>query len=145
MTNKEYEKLCEGFTPKSKSYKNIPLAFIIGGSICAFGQFLVESYVNMGVKEDMAYTGASLTLVLISAVLTGFNVFDDVAKHAGAGTLVPITGFANAITSPALEFKKEGYILGMAAKMFIIAGPVIVYGTSASVIYGFIIFLFGLY
>ena len=114
------------------------MAFLVGGLICALGQLLKNGYLAMGLKEELAATAVSVTLVGISALLTGLSLYDDIAKHAGAGTLVPITGFANAISAPAVEFKTEGFILGTAAKMFTIAGPVIVYGVSASVVYGLI-------
>lgn len=113
-----------------------------GGGICAIGQLLVFFYQSRGAGE-LGFVFASLSLVVLSAVLTGLNVYDNIAKHAGAGTLVPITGFANSMVSAAMEFKTEGYILGLGAKMFSIAGPVIVYGVSASVIYGIILVLFG--
>lgn len=145
MTNQEYDALNKRYSPPSKSARNIPMAFLVGGAICAIGQGLVTFYEQLGMEKDLAFTACSVTLVLLSALLTGLNVYDNLAKHAGAGTLVPITGFANAMVSPALEFKSEGLILGMAAKMFVIAGPVIVYGTVASVIYGIVLFLLGQY
>ena len=113
-------------------------AFWIGGLICAIGQGIMNGYTALGLEEEQAGTAMSMTLVAISALLTGLSLYDNIAKHAGAGTLVPITGFANAIAAPAVEFKTEGFILGVGAKMFTIAGPVIVYGVSASVVYGFI-------
>ena len=145
MTNNEYAELVKKASPTSKSKKTIPMAFLVGGGICTLGQFFINIYKYMGIERDMAMGGASVTLVFLAALATGLNVFDSLAKHAGAGTLVPITGFSNAITAPALEFKSEGFILGLGAKMFVIAGPVLVYGISASVIYGVIIYLFGLY
>lgn len=145
MTNKDYSALADKYAPKSKSHFNIPKAFVIGGLICVFGQWITGIYMSLGMSKDMAGGACSVTLIFISATLTALNVYDDIAKHAGAGTLVPITGFANAMVSPALEFKNEGLILGVAAKMFVIAGPVLVYGISASVIYGIIIYIFKLY
>ena len=112
-------------------------AFLIGGLICTLGQVLINCYGNWGLAKQDAGTAASMTLVVLSAVLTGLSLYDDIAKYAGAGTLVPITGFANSIAAPAVEFQTEGMILGVGAKMFTIAGPVIVYGVSASVVYGF--------
>ena len=109
------------------------------------GQFLINRYGDLGLDKETAGTAASMTLVALSALLTGLSVYDDIAKYAGAGTLVPITGFANAIAAPAVEFKTEGFILGVGAKMFTIAGPVIVYGLSASVLYGFIYWLLGMF
>ena len=111
---------------------------MIGGLICVIGQALTNFYGSLGLEKQDASGAASMTLVALSALLTGLSLYDDLAKHAGAGTLVPITGFANSIAAPAVEFKTEGFILGVGAKMFTIAGPVIVYGVSASVVYGFI-------
>lgn len=138
MTDKEYGKLVEDISPKSPIGKDCLGAFVVGGIICAIGQFFIHFYTKLGLDKDAAGTAASMSLVVISATLTGLSLYDNIAKFAGAGTLVPITGFANAIAAPAVEFKTEGFILGMGAKMFTIAGPVIVYGLSASVVYGFI-------
>ena len=138
MTEKEYSRLVQRMSPKSPIVKDCINAFWIGGLICTIGQVLVNVYQWMGLEKTDASTAASMTLVLLSAVLTGLSLYDDIAKHAGAGTLVPITGFANSIVAPAVEFKTEGFILGVGAKMFTIAGPVIVYGVSASVVYGLI-------
>lgn len=145
LTNERYSQMVKEASPTSKSWFSIPMAFLIGGGICVIGEALTNLYQYLGVDKDTAFAAASITLVFIAALLTGLNVFDDIAKVAGAGTLVPITGFANAVASPALEFKTEGYVLGIGAKLFAIAGPVIVYGISAGVVYGLIIFLFGLY
>ena len=136
MTEKEYGKLVQSLAPKSPLWKDCLFAFVIGGAICALGQFLMNCYGKWGLEETDAGTAASMTLVVISAILTGLSLYDNIAKFAGAGTLVPITGFANSIAAPAVEFKTEGFILGVGAKMFTIAGPVIVYGVSASVVYG---------
>ena len=138
MTEKQYARLVEDMSPKSPSWKNCLNAFWIGGLICAIGQGIMNGYLALGLDKEAAGTAMSMTLVAISALLTGLSLYDDIAKHAGAGTLVPITGFANAISAPAVEFKTEGFILGVGAKMFTIAGPVIVYGVSASVVYGLI-------
>ena len=138
MTEKEYAKLVKSMQPRSPLGKDCLKAFLIGGLICAIGQLFLNGYTALGLEREEAGTATSMTLVAISALLTGLSLYDDIAKHAGAGTLVPITGFANAITAPAVEFKTEGMILGTAAKMFTIAGPVIVYGVSASVVYGLI-------
>ena len=138
MTDKEYQKLVEDISPKSPIGKDCLGAFLVGGIICTIGQFFINYYTKLGLDKDAAGTAASMTLVVISATLTGLSLYDNIAKFAGAGTLVPITGFANAISAPAVEFKTEGFILGVGAKMFTIAGPVIVYGLSASVIYGFV-------
>ena len=137
MTEKQYGKLVQDLCPKSPLWKDCLWAFLVGGAICALGQFLTSLYTRW-TSEANAATAASMTLVSLSALLTGLSLYDNLAKYAGAGTLVPITGFANAIASPAIEFKTEGYILGMGAKIFTIAGPVIVYGVSASVVYGLI-------
>ena len=120
-------------------------AFWVGGLICAVGQVVVELATGAGMAIKEARLLCSLTLIALSAVLTGLNVYDNIAKHAGAGTLVPITGFANSIVSPAIEFKSEGLVLGMAAKMFIIAGPVLVYGISTSIVYGLVMFVLSLF
>ena len=141
MTEKEYGDLVKDMMPRSPAGKDCFNAFWIGGLICVIGQFLMNRYSDLGLEQDMAGTASSMTLVALSALLTGLSLYDNIAKHAGAGTLVPITGFANAIAAPAVEFRTEGMILGTAAKMFTIAGPVIVYGVSASVVYGFIYWL----
>ncbi len=138
ITPQHYEQMQKQNAPHSKSYCNIPMAFLIGGLICTIGQLLMEFYKGLELSQTEASAWTSVTLVLCSAVLTGFGVYERLAKHAGAGTLVPITGFANAISSCAIEAKSEGWILGVGAKIFTIAGPVILYGCTASVIYGII-------
>ena len=138
MTPKEYDKLVKSMMPRSPLMKDCIYAFWIGGLICTIGQLFINIYIAAGMDKTDAGTAASMTLVAISALLTGLSLYDDIAKHAGAGTLVPITGFANSISAPAVEFKTEGFVLGVGAKMFTIAGPVIVYGVSASVVYGLI-------
>ena len=138
MTEKEYGKMIKDMSPRSPIGKDCLMAFLIGGLICTIGQLIMNGYAALGLDKTDAGTATSMTLVAISALLTGLSLYDDIAKHAGAGTLVPITGFANSIAAPAVEFKTEGFILGVGAKMFTIAGPVIVYGVSASVIYGLI-------
>ena len=141
MTEREYGRLVQRMSPKSPILRDCINAFWIGGLICTVGQLFMNWYTSMGMEKTDASTAASMSLVTLSALLTGLSLYDDIAKHAGAGTLVPITGFANSIAAPAVEFKTEGFILGMAAKMFTIAGPVIVYGVSASVVYGLIYWL----
>ena len=136
MTEKQYGKMVKDMSPKSPILKNCLKAFVVGGLICTLGQGLINLYSHWGLGKEDASTAASLTLVALSALFTGLSLYDNLAKHAGAGTLVPITGFANAVSSAAVEFKTEGFILGVGAKMFTIAGPVIVYGVSASVVYG---------
>lgn len=145
ITPSEYAKLAKKASPNTKSYKTIPCAFLIGGLICVIGQLLMEFFKSIDIDKLTSSTLTSISLVLLSAILTGLNIYDNIAKLGGAGTLVPITGFSNAVCSPALEFKSEGYILGLGAKMFIIAGPVIVYGILTSIAYGLIIYLFKLY
>ena len=141
MTEKRYEQMVQELAPKSPLWKDCLNAFWIGGLICTIGQVLVNFYGYWGLEKTDAGTAASMTLVALSALLTGLSLYDDIAKVAGAGTLVPITGFANSIAAPAVEFKTEGFVLGVGAKMFTIAGPVIVYGLSASVVYGLIYWL----
>lgn len=138
MQEKEYAQLVKEMSPKSPIWRDCLNAFLIGGLICTLGQLIMNGYMALGADKETAGTAMSMTLVALSALLTGLSLYDDIAKRAGAGTLVPITGFANAVAAPALEFKTEGFILGVGAKMFTIAGPVIVYGVSASVVYGFI-------
>ena len=144
MTEKEYSKLVEEMSPRSPIWRDCLNAFWIGGLICALGQLIMKGYLALGLEKEAAGTAMSMTLVALSALLTGLSLYDDIAKRAGAGTLVPITGFANAVAAPALEFQTEGFILGVGAKMFTIAGPVIVYGVSASVVYGLIYWIFTL-
>ena len=141
MTERQYGALVARMEPKSPMWRDCLNAFWIGGLICTLGQVFLNCYGALGLEKEDAGTAASMTLVALSALLTGLSIYDDIAKHAGAGTLVPITGFANAIAAPAVEFKTEGFVLGVGAKMFTIAGPVIVYGLAASVVYGVIYWL----
>ena len=141
MTNEEYGKYVDSLAPKSKCLRNCLNAFWVGGLICVLGQLLMNGFRALDLLKDLSATATSICLVFLSALLTGLAVYDDIAKRAGAGTLVPITGFANSIAAPAVEFQTEGIILGTCAKMFTIAGPVLVYGTAASVIYGIIYWL----
>ncbi len=145
FSNQEYSKLVKRLSPPSPKIKDFIWAFCVGGLICVIGQLFKELYQNLGFKEDVIKAGVPITLIFIAALLTGLKLFDKIAKRAGAGTLVPITGFANAVVSPAIEFKTEGFVLGVGANMFKIAGPVIVYGTVASVIYGVIYWIIGLF
>ena len=138
MTNEEYRDYAEKHMPRSHSRRDALRAFFVGGGICVLGQAFTELYLYLGLDKDAAGAACSVTLIFIGAVLTGLGVYDKIARFAGAGTLVPITGFSNSVVAPALEFKTEGMVLGTAAKMFIISGPVIVFGTSASVVYGLI-------
>ena len=141
MTNEEYQKYVDKKTPNSTLLKDIVLAFLVGGLICIIGQLIFDGYSRLDMSEDIARMGTSATLIFLGAFLTGIGVYDRIAKFAGAGTIVPITGFSNSIVSPAMEFKSEGMVLGLAAKMFVIAGPVLVYGIIASVLAGVVYFI----
>ena len=145
ISSKEYNKIVTKNSPKSKLFVNCIKAFLIGGAICTIGQGFTDLYSMLGAAEKDSKTLCSVTLIFIGILLTAIGVYDKIAKHGGAGTLVPITGFANAVSSPAIEFKSEGYIAGLGAKLFIIAGPVIVYGVSASIIYGFVLWILSLF
>ena len=136
MSPENYQDYVQGRMKKSPLVKDVALAFLIGGAICVLGQLIQNGWSAAGLNKEDAGTATSCTLVFLSALLTGLNLYNKIARFGGAGTLVPITGFANAVVSPAIDFKSEGFITGMAAKMFQIAGPVIVFGTLASVIYG---------
>lgn len=141
ISSDEYKKLGEKAVPKTKCLRNMTGAFLIGGAICAFGQFVLNFYLNLGLSTPSASTACSMTLVAVSALLTGIGVYDNIAKFGGGGTLVPITGFANAVVAPAMEFKSEGFVLGLGVKIFTIAGPVVVYGVLASVVYGIVYYV----
>ena len=145
MTNEEYGRLADSLAPKSKCWRNCFNAFWTGGLICLIGQLLMNGFQALHLSKDLSGTATSVCLVFLAALLTGFAVFDDIAKLAGAGTLVPSTGFANSIAAPAVEFQTEGLILGTCAKMFTIAGPVLVFGTAASAIYGLIYWIWTLF
>ena len=139
----EYKDYAQRHSPRSKMGRNMWRAFFVGGAICALGQLIQNCFALCELDAQSAATASSVTLIFLGALLTGLGVYDDLARFAGAGTLVPITGFANSVVAPALEFKTEGFILGTAVKMFSIAGPVIVYGVSASVVYGLALYLLG--
>jgi stage V sporulation protein AC len=143
MNAKQYDALVKRHSPNSPIVKDCFFAFLIGGLICCVGQFFLNWYQSLGLSKETAGTACSVTLVAISALLTGLSLYDNIAKYAGAGTLVPITGFSNAVTAPAMEFRTEGLVLGTGAKMFIIAGPVIVYGLAAGAVYGLIYYFVG--
>ena len=143
MSKKEYNRYVARLAQKSPLGKDLLRSFLVGGLICVIGQLILNGFTALDLSEQDAAAATSVSLVFLSAVLTGLSVYDDIAKFAGAGTLVPITGFANAVVSPAIEFKAEGFVTGMAAKMFIIDGPVIFYGSVASVLYGLILVIFG--
>ena len=143
MTPREYQRYVKQKAKKSPLLKDTVLAFAVGGAICVLGQLIQNGWAAAGLAEKEAGTATSCTLVFLSALLTGLNLYNKLGRFGGAGTLVPITGFANAVVSPAIDFRSEGFVTGMAAKMFVIAGPVLVFGTLASTIYGVILMLFG--
>ena len=143
ITPQKYQAYVRQKQKKSPLGKNMALAFLIGGLICVLGQLILDGFAAAGVPREDAATATSVSLVFLSALLTGLNLYHRIARYGGAGTLVPITGFANAVVSPALDFKAEGFVTGMAAKMFLVAGPVIVFGTVASTLYGLILWLVG--
>ena len=144
LSPQEYQQYVKQRAQKSPLVKDVALAFVIGGLICVLGQLIQNGWAAAGLSQEDAGTATSCSLVLLSALLTGLNLYNKIARFGGAGTLVPITGFANAVVSPAIDFKSEGFVTGMAAKMFTVAGPVIVFGTVASVLYGVILQLFRL-
>ena len=140
-TNTEYSELVNKKSPNSPIFRNISMAFIVGGIICVIGQLITNYCLNRGIARETVASITPIVLILISVILTGLDLYDSIGKFAGAGSVVPITGFANSIASPAIEFKSEGLILGLGAKMFTVAGPVLVYGISTSIIVGFIYYL----
>ena len=143
LSPQEYQQYVQERAQKSPLVKDVVLAFIIGGLICVLGQLIQNGWAAAGLSQEDAGTATSCSLVALSALLTGLNLYNKIARFGGAGTLVPITGFANAVVSPAIDFKSEGFVTGMAAKMFLVAGPVIVFGTLASVLYGVVLMLMG--
>lgn len=143
ISNAAYQRLADRLAPKSNTPLNCVKAFVVGGGICVLGQALKKLWLSLGTGEDAAALLCSVSLIFLSALLTGLGLYDDLAKHGGAGTLVPITGFANAVAAPAIEYKTEGWVTGLAVKMFTIAGPVIVYGTLAAAVYGLLYWAFG--
>lgn len=145
MTNKEYEKMVEDYTKNSPIFADCIKAFFVGGFICCVGEGLKHFYLNLGLSKTLAGTSVSISLIFIAAVLTALGIFEKIAKFAGAGTLVPITGFSNSVVSPAMEYKTEGFVTGVGAKMFIVAGPVIVYGTVASIVAGVIYYIYTMF
>lgn len=145
LTKQQYTRIVQKNSPKSNTAVNCVRAFFVGGGICTLGQAVLEIIKSLGVSQDDAKTLTSISLVFLGVLLTALGVYDKIAKFAGAGTLVPITGFANAVSSPAIEFKSEGYVTGLGAKMFIIAGPVIVFGTAAATLYGVILWVLHLF
>ncbi len=145
LTKKEYSKMVVSKSKKSPILKDCIFAFLFGGGICSIGQGILDLYISLGLEQKDARALGSVTLIFLGSFLTAIKIYDNIAKYAGAGTLVPITGFANSIVSPAIEFKSEGHILGLGSKMFVISGPVIVFGINASILYGFIIWIFELF
>ncbi len=143
MTPKEYDALVRQLSPRSPIYRDTALAFAVGGGICTLGQLIGRLWEQLGLTAQEAGTATAVTLVFLSVVLTSLGLYHRLARYAGAGTLVPITGFANAVASPAIDFRAEGLVTGTAVKMFTVAGPVIVYGTAASVVYGLALYLLG--
>jgi len=141
ITPEQYKTLTKQFSPKPTIIKNVVRAFVVGGIICSIGQFIINIYVTLGMPRIEASAAATATMVFIGAFLTGIGIYDEIGKFGGAGSIVPITGFANSIVSPAMEFKREGYVLGVGAKLFTVAGPVLVYGISTSIVVGIIYFL----
>ena len=142
MSNDDYDRLIKETNPKSPVLKDCAGAFFVGGLICLIGEIIREAFLKYGFSDERAKAFVSLILIAITAILTGTGIFDKIAKFAGAGTIVPITGFANSVVSPAMEFKTEGRIMGTGANMFKIAGPVIVYGCSSAVLYGLLLYIF---
>ncbi len=142
LNKNDYKKFSDKKSPKPTYLKNIVMAFIVGGTICTIGQIILNYLKSTGLDEKMAGAGTSISMVFLGALLTGLGIYDQIGKIGGAGAAIPITGFANAIVSPAMEFKREGFIFGVAAKMFIVAGPVLVYGIGSSVIVGLLSLLF---
>lgn len=145
ISNSDYSKMTDQASPNSPIFLNCIKAFVFGGGICLFAQLLNYLFKSLGLNEEQVRLATPSIVIIITAILTGIGVFDRIARHAGAGTIVPISGFANSVVSPALEFKHEGFVLGTAAQMFSIAGPVLVYGIASSFLYGLIIYVFKLY
>ena len=142
QSSEGYKKITKSMSPKSKVLKNSSKAFVFGGGICLFGELLATLFIHLGASEKNAYILVTVTLIFCAAILTGLGVFDKIARHAGAGTLVPVTGFSNAVTSEALDAKSEGFVLGVGAKIFTVAGPVILFGLFSGAIYGIIYYAY---
>ncbi len=145
ISNSDYSKMTDKASPHSPKLLNSVKAFAFGGGICLFGQLMNGLFQSLGMNEEQVKLATPSTVIIITAILTGIGVYDKIARHAGAGAFVPISGFANSVVSPALEFQHEGLVLGTAAQMFSIAGPVLVYGTASASLYGLIAFIFKLY
>ncbi len=145
QTKETYKKLVDEYTPKNKIFKNCVLAFIFGGAICTFGELIKNILMNFSFKADDAGAMTLVILIALTALLTGIGVYDKLGKYGGAGMIVPITGFANSVVAPTLEFKREGYILGSASKIFTLAGPVLLFGYSSSMLVGLISYLIDMF
>ena len=141
VTPENYKTLAQQFTPKPTILKNMVRAFVVGGVICAIGQVILNLFVMGGLTSIEASTAATATMIFLGALLTGLGIYDEIGKFAGAGSIVPVTGFANSIVAPAMEFQREGYVLGVGAKLFTVAGPVLVYGITTSIVVGIVYFL----
>ena len=141
VTPEQYKLLAQKYTPKPTVVKNVVRAFVVGGIICAIGQIFINLFVTFGLGQIEASTAATATMIFLGALLTGLGIYDEIGKFGGAGSIVPVTGFANSIVAPAMEFKREGYVLGVGAKLFTVAGPVLVYGIATSIVVGFVYFL----
>jgi stage V sporulation protein AC len=141
MTKKEYQEYVERKSPKSKTFRNCVRAFVVGGLICVLGQIITNLLKNRGFEQEVTSSLTSMIMIFLAILFTGLNVYDELGRFAGAGSIVPITGFANSMVSPAMEFKSEGYVMGVGGKMFTVAGPVLVYGISASIVAGIIYYL----
>lgn len=141
VSSEKYQQLVQQYTPKPTIAKNIVMAFVVGGIICAIGQVVINFFVTVGLTRVEASTMATATMIFLGALLTGLGIYDEIGKVGGAGSIVPVTGFANSIVAPAMEFKREGYVLGVGAKLFTVAGPVLVYGITTSVVVGLIYFI----
>ncbi|MDR3542590.1 MAG: stage V sporulation protein AC [Desulfosporosinus sp.] len=140
VTPEQYKSLAQEFTPKPTVVKNVVRAFVVGGIICAIGQIFINLFVTLGLARLEASTAATATMIFLGALLTGLGIYDEIGKFGGAGSIVPVTGFANSIVAPAMEFKREGYVLGVGAKLFTVAGPVLVYGIATSIVVGVVYF-----
>ena len=141
--NEEYKKIIKRHSPKSPTLRNVTLAFLVGGFLCFIGQWLVYLYSFLGASEENAYIYVTVTFIVLASLATALGFFDKIARHAGAGTLVPVTGFSNSVSSSAIDTRSEGYVLGVGAKIFTVAGPVILYATIAGTLYGVIYYFFG--
>ena len=141
VTPEKYKQLVQQYTPKPTIAKNVVRAFVVGGIICAIGQVVINFFIAVGLDRIEASTAATATMIFIGALLTGLGIYDEIGKFGGAGSIVPVTGFANSIVAPAMEFKREGYVLGVGAKLFTVAGPVLVYGITTSILVGIVYFI----